>query len=1197
MFDGNFRTQRRAINLSGKRKTNTSKQAVLEQARIRREDRRRLVAQHDAATTLQCWFRGCVRRNQVAQQWMKELQHWFNTAVMNDRDKCVTCTLDAWIGLKTTTVAASQKNMDQILSLLHQYAMWLERMPKSLQKDPPTGHRIVLTCLQNLQTNESILKPHQTMTVLSYCLDVPLDEPTDTKRHIDRIKADSSYYSRRVGTNGFMMMVEIYCGARQLDDFQKLKSFLFKCIQFTTPDNVEGCALQAILVMTDESTAQPQTPELRRNNLLALLQILHSSPKESLSLLSGTVWKLASQHSMRILLSLVEQYRDSTDRNDIATMMQMLRMLLLENVGDFATPTQLQQRTCLLWTLNRAVRGDNLESTFSASIAAAAAAAQGELLEPESDDEDEDTRVHSMNVTLKTTKSPAYRVTKHELQTTAKLDRLFANHVKRANDSFTIVEGTSLLTKLTDSALWLQWCKVLFRSASDGGNVMEEDGESGSNLSSAVRQAQTDFVKVLAVMLQGTTGLRPGQNAASSVLLNRLAFSSDFLEAVWTLIDRDFGVEQTSRSDSTYFSVPSSPSSSVYYSFSLFCDLFAHNLIALRDNQFLLSHTRSERSTVPILAEQVISRLQIILYELYWTKPVRADDFKLILGDGLTLGPTGLVASTEDEQVAAFRARLLLTGTKLWNSLYERWCRLVRPTPFCDEANWWFPSMVSLSGDHVVASDDGISSNRRFELGPGSENLAMDVDSEHNSDSDMEDDNDDDHPPDHEADSLAEAFSDPKMARVLAAIPQALPFDRRVKLFDALLKAEKNRTQNEAIDMHEAMLAMMRGRESSFSGRERVEIHRDRLYDDSMRQLNQLGPKLKRRVQVSYINQYGAQEAGIDGGGVFKEFIDDLIRDAFTVEDSTATHQLFTATPLQTLTVNSELPPDTSLLVHYEFLGRVLGKAVYESILVEPQFCLPFLNQLLGKSNSMEDLKNYDPEYYRNLTKLLALSVNELASMGLTLEMTVGSGPNARTVELMPGSRNTTVTKQNVVQYIHLVSHQRMNVQSALQTRAFLNGFRDLIPASWVRLFSAYELQKLISGDDSVKGIDVGSLKQAMQYAGGYHPDQPLMQWFWEIVYDMDAAQQKKLLKFMTSCSRQPLLGFASLEPAPCIQQIRLPEALFQSDDKNEIVKRSPLPTSSTCMNLFKLPNYRDKELMRQKILAAIESGAGFELT
>merc|ERR1712194_976228 len=157
--------------------------------------------------------------------------------------------------------------------------------------------------------------------------------------------------------------------------------------------------------------------------------------------------------------------------------------------------------------------------------------------------------------------------------------------------------------------------------------------------------------------------------------------------------------------------------------------------------------------------------------------------------------------------------------------------------------------------------------------------------------------------------------------------------------------------------------------------RERVEIKRASLYKDSMEKLNNLGQKLKSKIQVTFINKHGAEEPGIDGGGVFKEFLDDLIKDGFASGNNDETEggapRLFSITSKQQqLTMNFDLMEDESMLVHYEFLGRVLGKAVYESILVEPQFCLPFLNQLLGKVNTMEDLKNYDEQYYKNLNKL-----------------------------------------------------------------------------------------------------------------------------------------------------------------------------------------------------------------------------------
>lgn len=41
------------------------------------------------------------------------------------------------------------------------------------------------------------------------------------------------------------------------------------------------------------------------------------------------------------------------------------------------------------------------------------------------------------------------------------------------------------------------------------------------------------------------------------------------------------------------------------------------------------------------------------------------------------------------------------------------------------------------------------------------------------------------------------------------------------------------------------------------------------------------GAALKGRVQVTFVNQHGVEEAGIDGGGVFKEYMDLLTKRAF----------------------------------------------------------------------------------------------------------------------------------------------------------------------------------------------------------------------------------------------------------------------------------------------------------------------------
>ena len=89
----------------------------------------------------------------------------------------------------------------------------------------------------------------------------------------------------------------------------------------------------------------------------------------------------------------------------------------------------------------------------------------------------------------------------------------------------------------------------------------------------------------------------------------------------------------------------------------------------------------------------------------------------------------------------------------------------------------------------------------------------------------------------------------------------------------------------------------------------------------------------------------------------------------------------------------------------------------------------------------------------------------------------------------------------------------------------------------------------------------------------------------WPPICPFPIKLQADFLKFVTSCSRQPLLGFEHLNPRICIQKVPLDEGGHK------------LPSAATCMALLKLPPYRDKETMRRKLKYAISSNAGFELS
>jgi ubiquitin-protein ligase E3 C len=85
-------------------------------------------------------------------------------------------------------------------------------------------------------------------------------------------------------------------------------------------------------------------------------------------------------------------------------------------------------------------------------------------------------------------------------------------------------------------------------------------------------------------------------------------------------------------------------------------------------------------------------------------------------------------------------------------------------------------------------------------------------------------------------------------------------------------------------------------------------------------------------------------------------------------------------------------------------------------------------------------------------------------------------------------------------------------------------GLSDVINLDWLRMFSYRELQTLISGADHEINID--DLEQHTNYGNGFTETHSTVITFWSVVRNFSELQKRKLLKFVTSCSRPPLLGF-----------------------------------------------------------------------
>ncbi|KAL1381557.1 hypothetical protein pipiens_003410 [Culex pipiens pipiens] len=428
---------------------------------------------------------------------------------------------------------------------------------------------------------------------------------------------------------------------------------------------------------------------------------------------------------------------------------------------------------------------------------------------------------------------------------------------------------------------------------------------------------------------------------------------------------------------------------------------------------------------------------------------------------------------------------------------------------------------------------------------------------------------------------------------LLQKMPHIIPHEDRVQLFRKFVQNEK------------AVLGLTESACASPSSA-LVTVHRDRIVEDGYRQLAALPPHaLKGVIRVRFVNQQGLDEAGIDQDGVFKEFLEETIKRVFD-----PSLNLFKTTTEQRLYPSPTSHMQENHLQLFEFVGRMLGKAVYEGIVVDVPFASFFLSQVLGQTHQalyscMDELPSLDKELYRSLTFIKHYQ-GDVADLDLTFSVDEDVMGKIVTHELYQGGRSRGVNNDNKINYIHYMAYFRMHTQIRDQTVAFIRGFRSIVNPDWLALFSTPELQRLISGDTAP--LDLKDLRKHTQYYGGFHDGHRVVSWLWDILAKDFTEEEKKLfLKFVTSCSKPPLLGFAHLEPPFSIRCVEVGDDEDIGDTVGSVIrgfftirKKDPLnrlPTSSTCFNLLKLPNYQKKSMLRDKLRYAISSNTGFELS
>uniref|UniRef100_A0A3Q2R1B7 E3 ubiquitin-protein ligase n=1 Tax=Fundulus heteroclitus TaxID=8078 RepID=A0A3Q2R1B7_FUNHE len=281
----------------------------------------------------------------------------------------------------------------------------------------------------------------------------------------------------------------------------------------------------------------------------------------------------------------------------------------------------------------------------------------------------------------------------------------------------------------------------------------------------------------------------------------------------------------------------------------------------------------------------------------------------------------------------------------------------------------------------------------------------------------------------------------------------------------------------------------------------------------------------------------------------------------------------------------SSINPDH--LTYFRFIGRFIAMALYHGKFIDTGFTLPFYKRMLDKKPTLKDLESIDPEFYNSI---MWVKDNNLEECGVELYFAqdmeilgkVSSHP------LKEGGEDELVTEENKEEYISLLTDWRFTRGVEEQTKAFLDGFNEVVPLEWLRYFDEKELELMLCG---MQEIDLADWQKNTIYRH-YTKNSKQIHWFWQVVKEMDNEKRIRLLQFVTGTCRLPVGGFTELIGSTGPQKFCIDRLTFYTTDSLPLDERTDLLMRN--FNRLDLPPYRSLEQLREKLLFAIEETEGF---
>uniref|UniRef100_A0A668AXU1 E3 ubiquitin-protein ligase n=1 Tax=Myripristis murdjan TaxID=586833 RepID=A0A668AXU1_9TELE len=339
----------------------------------------------------------------------------------------------------------------------------------------------------------------------------------------------------------------------------------------------------------------------------------------------------------------------------------------------------------------------------------------------------------------------------------------------------------------------------------------------------------------------------------------------------------------------------------------------------------------------------------------------------------------------------------------------------------------------------------------------------------------------------------------------------------------------------------------------------KITVSRQTLFEDSFQQIMALKPyDLRRRLYVIFRG-----EEGLDYGGLAREWFFLLSHEVLNpmyclFEYAGKSNYCLQINPASTIN------PDH--LSYFCFIGRFIAMALFHGKFIDTGFSLPFYKRMLNKKLILKDLESIDPEFYNSL---IWIRDNNIEECGLEMYFSVDMEILGKITshDLKPDGTNVLVTEENKEEYISLMAEWRFSRGVEGQTKAFLDGFNEVVPLQWLQYFDEKELEVMLCG---MQEVDLQDWQRNTVYRH-YTRNSKQIIWFWQLVKEVDNEVRLRLMQFVTGTCRLPLGGFAELMGSNGPQKFCI----------EKVGKDTWLPRSNT-------------DLLKEKLLFAIEETEGF---